>query len=292
MSDMNRRALLRQSAALATAVVAGPYAARLRAKDASEAQMSFGLVTYMIAHDWDLPTLIANCEKTDVLGAELRTTHKHGVEPNLNAQQRAEVKKRFADSRVALVGLGSSEEFDSPDPAILRKSIDKTKEFVKLAHDLGTSGVKVRPNNFHKDVPREKTIEQIGKSLLELGKFAADYNQQIRLEVHGQCAELPTIKSIMDIADHPNVAICWNSNVTDLSGDGFEKNFYLVRNRFGNTCHVRRLDSKDYPFPQLIGLLKKTNYTGWVLLEDGKPAEDRLAELVVQKKLFQQYREL
>jgi endonuclease IV len=289
ITHLHRRDLLRQSAAAVTALVAGPYASPLFAVDPPKSGPSFGLVTYMIAHDWDLATLIANCEKTEVLGAELRTTHKHGVEPSLSAQQRKEAKKRFADSRVTLVGLGSNENFDNPDPAILRKAIDTTKEFVKLAHDLGTSGVKVKPNDFHKDVPREKTIQQIGESLLELGKFAADYDQQIRLEVHGQCAELPTIKQIIDIADHPNVAVCWNSNVVDLRGEGLEHNFSLVRNRFGNTCHVRRLDSSDYPFQQLIALLVKTDYRGWVLLEDGKPAEDRIGELIEQRKLFEQF---
>ena len=58
----------------------------------------------------------------------------------------------------------------------------------------------------------EKTIEQIGKALNELGSFGEGWGQQIRLEVHGQCAELPTIKAIMEIADHPNVAVCWNCN--------------------------------------------------------------------------------
>src|SRR5665648_835844 len=55
--------------------------------------MKLGLVTYQWAKDWDLPTLIANCVQTDVLGVELRTEHAHGVETKINAAQRAEVKK-------------------------------------------------------------------------------------------------------------------------------------------------------------------------------------------------------
>ncbi|HYF35506.1 MAG TPA: sugar phosphate isomerase/epimerase, partial [Prosthecobacter sp.] len=33
--------------------------------------MQFGLVTYMWGAEWDLPTLIKNCEDTQVLGVEL-----------------------------------------------------------------------------------------------------------------------------------------------------------------------------------------------------------------------------
>ena len=75
--------------------------------------------------------------------------------------------------------------------------------------------------HFTKEVPHEKTIEQIGKSLNEVGKFAADYGQKIRVEVHGnETQELPNMKAIMDVANHPNVYTCWNCNDEDLIGQG------------------------------------------------------------------------
>ena len=53
-----------------------------------------GLVTYNLAVDWDIETIIKNCAKTGFEGVELRTTHKHGVEPPISSSRRAEVKKR------------------------------------------------------------------------------------------------------------------------------------------------------------------------------------------------------
>ena len=52
------------------------------------ARMRIGLVTYLWGQDWDLPTLLANCEKTSILGVELRTQHAHGVEVELSPDQR------------------------------------------------------------------------------------------------------------------------------------------------------------------------------------------------------------
>jgi sugar phosphate isomerase/epimerase len=148
--------------------------------------------------------------------------------------------------------------------------------------------VKVKPDRFYDNVPHEKTIEQIGKALNELGGYAAGFGQQIRLEVHGQCAELPTIKAIMDVANDDNVFICWNSNATDLKGDGLEANFKLVRKRFGQTVHVRELDTPDYPFQDLLKLLVQSKYEGWVLLEASSKPADRVAALAAQRKLFDQ----
>src|SRR5678815_2308517 len=121
----------------------------------------------------------------------IRDRHKHGVEVNLTKQQRAEVKKRFADSSVELMGLGSAFDYHTTDQTKLRADIDATKEYIVLAQDVGATGVKVRPNGLPKGVPKEKTLEQIGKSLRELGEFASQHGQQIRLEVHGSETQFP-----------------------------------------------------------------------------------------------------
>src|SRR5687768_4756397 len=133
--------------------------------------MQLGLVTYMWGAEWDLPTLIKNCEETGFLGVELRSTHKHGVEPTLDRNQRLEVAQRFSDSQVELVGLGTACEYHSPDPAVLEKNIEDTKAFIRLCHDCGGGGVKVRPNALVEGVPEEQTLEQIGRSLGQLAAF-------------------------------------------------------------------------------------------------------------------------
>ena len=285
MAQTNRRTFLGLCAATATSLATSQGNILEAAKSPGE-DMFFGLVTYQWGKDWDLPTLLKNCEKAAVLGVELRTTHAHAVEPSLTAKQRQEVQKRFGDSPVVLAGLGSNERFDNPDPAVVKRAVEATKKFLVLSHDVGSTGVKVKPDRFHADVPREKTIAQIGKALRTLGEFASGYGQKVRLEVHGQCAELPTIKAIMDAADHDNVVLCWNSNAQDLQGEGLEANFKMVQEHLGSTLHVRELQSPDYPYATLIKLLVKAEYAGWVMLEASSQPKDRVAALAAQGRLF------
>ncbi len=280
---IDRRELLTLAAAAVPACLIGSV--RAAALDV-RSRMAFGLVTYQWGNDWDLDTLVRNCEAAKIFGVELRTTHAHGVEPELEKAQRRDVQRRFSDSPVELVGLGSDERFDNPDPTVLKKAIAKVKEFIRLSHDVGGTGVKVKPDRFHEGVPREQTIEQIGRALNEVAAYGAGYGQQVRLEVHGRCAELPTIEAIMEVADHKNAAICWNSNPQDLAGDGLVHNFNLVRHRFGRTCHVHPLDDPNYPYRQLFELLVSSKYDGWVLLESGQKPADRVTALASQAKLF------
>ncbi len=249
-------------------------------------KMRLGLVTYLWGRNWDLPTLIANCERSGMEGVELRTQHAHKVEPTLSAEERLEVRKRFADSPVVLVGLGTNQDYHHPDPAVLRKSIEDTKAFIKLSHDVGGSGVKVKPNDLPKDVPQEKTITQIGEALNEVAAFGAEYGQRIRLEVHGGCAPLPIIKRIMNVATHPNVGVCWNSNAEDLQGEGLEHNFRLVKDRLGDTVHVRELNLGDYPYQKLMELLVGMDYAGWILLECRTNPPDRVVAMKEQREVW------
>lgn len=274
----NRRHFLHQTAlGLSTlgAFAANALAAEGKAKAsqpatpgfARKSKMRLGTVTYNLAMDWDIPTIIKNCTEAKFEGVELRTTHKHGVEVSLSKAQRAEVKQRFADSPVALASLGSAFDYHTTDQTKLKKDIAATKEYIVLAQDVGATGVKVRPNGLPKEVPVEKTLEQIGRSLRELGEFAANHGQQIRLEVHGTGTSLvPHCRKIMDVANHPRVGLCWNSNQTDLAGEGFEHNFALAQDKIF-TVHMRDLSLEEYPFRKLLTALNGINFTGFCFAE-------------------------
>jgi sugar phosphate isomerase/epimerase len=254
-------------------------------------RMKLGTVTYNLAQDWDIPTLIKNCEAAEFQGVELRTTHKHGVEVSLTRDQRAEVKKRFADSKVELMGLGSAFDYHTPDQQKLRKDIDATKEYIVLARDVGATGVKVRPNGLPKEVPVDKTLEQIGRALRELGVFAKEHGQMIRLEVHGTgTALLPNIKRIIDVADHSNVGVCWNSNPTDLAGEGFDHNFNLVKDKIV-AVHLRDLYLSDYPFRRLFARLNQIGFNGYCLAEI-PPSTDPVRVMRYFRALWLAYQDL
>lgn len=283
---LNRRALLQQSVLAGTAFAITTRSAGAATLVASP--MRFGLVTYLWGKDMALPDLLKNCQASGLLGVELRTEHKHGVEPALSKEARVEVRKRFADSPVELIGYGSNCEYHSDDPKKVRDNVELTKRYIELMHDCGGSGVKVKPNGFSKGLSREKTIEQIGKSLNEVAAYGEKYGQKIRVEVHGSgTSELPVIRDIFAVANHPNVFVCWNSNDEDLKGEGLEANFKMTCDRFGDTVHVRELNIGDYPYAKLMKLFQSVHYEGWILLEARTDPQDKVAAMTEQRLVFE-----
>ena len=280
-----------------TAVAAVPALSTLQPAQAlkpapARTGLKVGTVTYNIAKDWDVPTIIKNLTEVGMDGVELRTTHKHGVEIALSPAARADVRKQFEDSAVKIGGLGTICEYHSPDPAVVRKNVEETKAWTQLAKDIGSPGVKVRPNGMPKDVPEEKTLEQIGKALAECGAAARDNGVTIQLEVHGsETSRLPRVRKMLDYGgNHPAVRVCWNSNQTDLLDGGFDANFKLVRDQIGQV-HMRDLFLEEYPFRTLIAALSEMKFQGYCFAEIPESA-DPIRTLKYFRGMFRAYQNL
>jgi len=260
---MERRQFL-ATAMLGTA--AAPVSAWPGTASAPPAKYRLGTVTYNIAAKWDLDTLLAVCRRVGLGAVELRTTHAHGVEPSLPKDRRSEVKKRFADAGIVIWGAGTTCEFHSPDATVVNKHIEECKRFVDLVADLGGKGVKVRPNGLPKNVPEEKTLEQIGRSLISCGRAAADAGVEIWVEVHGPgTAHPPRIKKIMEHCGHKSVGVTWNSNPDDVK-DGSIRDYFDLLKPWIFSVHINELHSA-YPWRELFTCLRQMGYDRWTLAE-------------------------
>lgn len=235
-------------------------------RNAEAPRFRLGTVTYNIAHAWDVPTLLRICRSVGLSAVELRTTHKHGVEPSLSATQRKAVRQRFADAGIEIWGLGTVCEFQAPDQKVVQRNIETCREFVQLCADIGGKGVKVRPNALPAGVPVARTLEQIGRSLQPCGRAAANAGVEIWVEVHGRgTQDPPNMKTIMEVCDHPRVGICWNSNATDVVNGSVAESFRLLR-PWLKSCHINELHS-GYPYRELFRLLRETGYDRVTLAE-------------------------
>ncbi len=274
MQNKNRREFLKKSGVLSAALATAVSTTRADAAVARQTRrgtpasrkppLRIGLMTYNLARNWDIETIIKNCSQAKFEHAELRTTHAHKVEVDLTAKQRAEVKKRFEDSPLKAISLASGFSYHHADAKKLRQNIEGTKKYTILARDIGAKGIRVFPNALTDGGgSEEKTLEQIGASVREVGEFAADYGVEIRLSNHGRGTNrIKVTKRILDYADSEHVYVNWNCDGTDIEEPGFEANFNLVKSRIRN-IHMHRLYDEKYPYRRLFELLRRADYPGY-----------------------------
>lgn len=267
-SLINRRNFLQTAAIAALAFTsANSMASSTSVKKKKEKRpvLKLGLMTHTLGKDWDIETIIKNCSETGWVHAELRTTHKHGVEVTLSKQKRKEVKKRFEDSPLEAISLASGFSYNHTDPKELKNHIEDTKEYLQLAADVGAIGIRVFPiakqTALHEGILGEKTMEQIGKSLAEVSLVGHNLGVDVRVCAHGDGARnIPVIRKIIDYSESPYVYVNWNCNQTDTEDGGLVKNFNLIKDRIKGV-HMHNLFSEAYPYRQFLELLRNYDPT-------------------------------
>lgn len=262
-----------------TGLLSALGAAAARASFAAPAAPAFrlGLVTYNVAKDWDLATILRLCRETGFEGIEFRTTHAHGVERSLSPAERADVRLRCADAGILQTSLGTVCEFHSPDPEVVKQQVADCREWVRLAKDLGARGVKVRPNGLPAGIPERQTLEQIGRALAECGAFAADHGVEIWVEVHGEGTREPgRMRRIMEACGQRSVGVTWNSNDSDVVDGSVNASWELLRS-FVRCAHITDLASA-YPYRELFALMAGAAFSGFTLCEYPRPIAASEAE--------------
>ena len=167
MSVVDRRRFLAAGALGAAGLAAAPAAEPPAAKDEDKKpKFRLGLVTYNLAANWDLPSLLKACQSDRRISG--RAAHhpqarRRAVAGQGPAQGGQETLRR---RRRGHLGLRHRLRVPEPDPAVVRKNIETCKQFVQLVADIGGKGVKVRPNGLPDKDAIPKTLDQIGKALI------------------------------------------------------------------------------------------------------------------------------
>jgi sugar phosphate isomerase/epimerase len=277
---VDRRTFAQSCGVVGAVALASPFApvnARHTTQRSGIPPFKLGLVTYNMAARWDVPTILKVCKAVGIGPVELRTQHAHGVEPSLGPEARKKVRDQFADAGIGIWGLGTTCEFQAVDAAVVKKNIESCKAFIQLAADLGARGVKVRPNGIPRGAELDKTLEQIGKALIECGEAGAGQGIEVFVEVHGGTTQIPAnMKKIMEHCGHKNVGLTWNSNPTDVVNGSVAPSFKLLQ-PWIRSCHINEL-WKDatgaYPYRELFRLLRESGYDRATLIEVGKSPPD------------------
>jgi len=250
--------------------------------------MKLGLLTFNMAAEWDLDEIITNCLDLGFEGVEFRTQreHAHGVEIDLSAAQREDIRAKFEDAGLAICGISTGCAFDAIDQDLLEANVEEARAHLDLAADLGAGGVKVFGNKAHVDeqIPREDTIQQIGTALGDLSEYAESLGVQVRFEMHGDFTSPEDCNTIMDIAgDGPGICLIYNcNNAFDVDEEGsIESSYTAVADRVGHV-HLHDLADPAFPYLQLVRLLKADCFDGWCTGElPDSPDRERVLQYYV-----------
>jgi sugar phosphate isomerase/epimerase len=220
-------------------------------------------------------------------GVEFRCEagQKHGVEPEVSPAERRRIKALLDGAGLEVSCLSTGQRFESPDPKERQKVIERVKQFVDLAADLGCNSLRTFGNDFPPGVPRPDVVKYVGESLRACGEYAADKGVDVLLEMHGQFYYWEYCLGAVQVADHPNVAINYNCDQKDLVDGSVAYTWSKVADHVRHV-HLHDLENPAFPYTELFGLLKATGYEGFCSLEEGYREGGEAKVIAVYAALF------
>lgn len=249
--------------------------------------MKLSLDTYSICQDMPFNHLldVLVSSRFDAVEFRCEASQAHGVELDTGPARRRELRHRLEQAGLRASVLSTSQRFDSPDARERASAVERSKRYVELADSLGATGIRVFGNDFPEGMSREDVIRYVGESLREIGEFAEGTDVSVLLEMHGQFYYWEYALGAVQAADHPHVAINYNSDARDLV-DG---SLAFVLGKVGDQIrhvHLHDLAEDAFPYVELLRYLGGRGYQGYLSLELGYSGGDADSVIRLSAALF------
>jgi sugar phosphate isomerase/epimerase len=250
--------------------------------------VKLSLLNYNLLPDWRLDRLLGTAKAMGCAGIDLRLERGFGagLELEATAAERRQLRDKVAAAGLDIACLGTSAKFDSPDPARRREVVERSKCFIELACDVGCGRVRVFGDRLPPGVPPLECARYVGESLRLLGEFGDGFEVDVLLEMHTDFNDADLALTAVQTADHPRVALVYNSDDRDLDEHGSVHATYERVKRWVRHMHLPELGS-GFPYRKLFALLQTYGYGGYMATE--LEAEDTTtAYLLTYSALFRE----
>ncbi|MBM3476969.1 MAG: sugar phosphate isomerase/epimerase [Armatimonadetes bacterium] len=228
--------------------------------------------------DWDVNQIITGAIRYDYDGVEPRVEcdQKHGIDLKTTRKRRKEIRSQFADCGIEINCLATSRTYAEADPAEREKSVELTLKYIDLAADLGCKHIRVFGGPFPQDVERADAHRYVAECLRKCGEHAATRKVFVCLETHDAFSRAEHAAETVKLAEHPNVAICWDVMHPFRAGNSFAEAFEFVK-PYVRHCHVHdghlpegpsgpvslaKMGEGDIPHDEPIRLLASIGFEG------------------------------
>lgn len=188
------------------------------------------------------------------------------------------------------INLGASAKMHLPEGEERQKNLAEARAFIDLAKEISCPFVRVFPNEFPKGQDRNKTIDIVAQSLLLLGDYAKERDVTVLMETHGDFSRSEDIEKVMQIAEHPHVALVWDiANMWTITKEPPLEVYRKLKKHIRHT-HIKDaklvngkiqyvfLGQGDVPIFEAIDILSEGGYPGFYSFEWEKLWHPELAE--------------
>ncbi len=225
--------------------------------------------------DWDLTEVLRVAAELGYDGVEPRTdaNHRHGIEVDMSAADRATARRQAGDSGVALCCLATSLQFIKVAQPDRDQLYDDTMRRIELAADLQIPGLRVFAGGVPEGVELDAALDCAGDNLRDAASAAAEAGVELWLETHDTVSKAVLTARILRRADHPAVACNYDVMHPYRLGEPLDETFAALDGRVRHSHfhdslatpgapEITRFGEGELPLVDILRWLKSQGFTG------------------------------
>jgi sugar phosphate isomerase/epimerase len=199
--------------------------------------------------------------------------------PELTGTRAEQTLKDLRALDLTISDLGASSRMHEADPKVRAAQLDEGRRFIDLAAKLKVPYVRVFGDKVPPGEARADVIARVVDGLRTLGAHAKGSGVSVILESHGDFADAPSLKTILDGAAMPNVALLWDAHHTVVLGKETPAQTFSVLGSYVRHTHLKdsrpEQDGVRYvltgsgtvPVKETVAVLVKAGYKGYYCYE-------------------------
>jgi sugar phosphate isomerase/epimerase len=165
-----------------------------------------------VCPDWDLDETIAGMQRHGYTGLEPRVEWGHacGIEADLDAGQRRQVRQRMEDQGLEICCLATGCRLATPDPETRARHVADLKTYIALAADLGCGLVRTFGGPRAHDRELQAIVDYVVEGYREVLELASDRAVTVLMETHDDWSCSAPVRAVIEQTDHPNLRALWD----------------------------------------------------------------------------------
>lgn len=186
---------------------------------------------------------------------------------------------RLRDAGVEVSCVDTSIRFGSPDEDERRRQLELTRTYAEIAAALGAPCIRLFGGTVTNDEAGRETTKRIADGLAHAATIAKEHGVTAVLETHDDFCTGAQVTRLLEANPAPDLGILWDVLHSYRTGEAFEETWNLLG---GRIRHVHLKDSRTFspaafdlvptgegnvPIPELVALLRRVGYSGWVSFE-------------------------
>lgn len=267
--------------------------------------MKISFMTF-ICPEWTLEQILKAAQQYGYDGVEPRVAdnHRHGIEPEMGAADRRQVRQMFAEAGLEIACVATSCTFATNDPAQRAANLDSLKRHLDLAADLGAPGIRVFGGVRPAGMSLGEAIAVVAEDLAQGGEWAGERGVEIWLETHDDFSLGQTVAAVLQQASAPALKVNWDLMHPFIHGESPEETWsYLQGGKVKHThlhdgfkpnggIQLCPIGAGIIPFHEPLRRLKAEGYAGYLSAEYwtelGPPEEALPAYVASVRRLLEE----